>query len=38
VARARELAGAAGAVLVSGSIYLIGDVLRPQASDRVSVL
>lgn len=38
VARARELAGRAGAVIVSGSIYLIADVLRPRASDRVSAL
>ena len=38
LARARELAGALGAVVVSGSIYLIADVLRPAASDRVSAL
>ncbi|MBV8431122.1 MAG: hypothetical protein JO244_08170 [Solirubrobacterales bacterium] len=38
LARAREVAGAAGAVVVTGSIYLIADVLRPEAQDRVSVL
>ncbi len=38
VARARELAGPAGAVIVCGSIYLIADVLRPRVSDRASAL
>ena len=36
--RARELAGAAGAVLATGSIYLIADLLRPPASGRASML
>lgn len=36
--RARELAGRAGAVVVSGSIYLIADVLRPATHDRASML
>jgi dihydrofolate synthase/folylpolyglutamate synthase len=38
VARAREVAGRSGAVLVTGSIYLIADVLRPAARERVSTL
>ncbi|HTX32115.1 MAG TPA: cyanophycin synthetase [Solirubrobacteraceae bacterium] len=38
LARARELAGAGGAVVISGSIYLIADVLRPVSRDRVSAL
>jgi dihydrofolate synthase / folylpolyglutamate synthase len=38
LARARELAGACGGVVVSGSIYLIADVLRPVSRDRVSAL
>jgi dihydrofolate synthase/folylpolyglutamate synthase len=38
LARARELAGAAGAVVVTGSIYLIADVLQPEARSRVSML
>jgi dihydrofolate synthase / folylpolyglutamate synthase len=38
LARARELAGASGGVVVSGSIYLIADVLRPVSRDRVSAL
>jgi dihydrofolate synthase/folylpolyglutamate synthase len=36
--RARELAGPAGAVLATGSIYLIADLLSPRAGRRVSVL
>jgi dihydrofolate synthase/folylpolyglutamate synthase len=32
VARARELAGPDGAVVATGSIYLIADLLRPQGS------
>jgi dihydrofolate synthase / folylpolyglutamate synthase len=36
--RARELAGRSGAVVISGSIYLIADVLRPVSRDRVSAL
>jgi dihydrofolate synthase/folylpolyglutamate synthase len=36
--RARELAGAGGAVLVTGSIYLIADLVRPIAAGRASVL
>jgi dihydrofolate synthase / folylpolyglutamate synthase len=38
LARARERAGAGGAVLVAGSIYLLGDILRPPASGRASIL
>ena len=39
VARARALAGPAGAVLVTGSIYLIADLSRPVAArDRVSMM
>lgn len=36
--RARELAGPGGAVLVTGSIYLIADLLRPAQSGRASML
>lgn len=36
--RARELAGAGGAVLATGSIYLIADLLRPLAAGRTSML
>jgi dihydrofolate synthase/folylpolyglutamate synthase len=36
--RARELAGRNGAVLATGSIYLIADLLRPSASGRASIL
>jgi dihydrofolate synthase/folylpolyglutamate synthase len=36
--RARELAGPAGAVLATGSIYLIADLLSPRAGRRVSML
>jgi dihydrofolate synthase/folylpolyglutamate synthase len=36
--RARELAATTGAVVVSGSIYLVADLLRPPASGRVSML
>jgi len=38
LARARELAGEDGAVLVTGSIYLIADLLRPAAAGRASML
>jgi dihydrofolate synthase/folylpolyglutamate synthase len=38
VARARELAGGDGAVLVTGSIYLVADLLRPPAAGRASIL
>jgi dihydrofolate synthase / folylpolyglutamate synthase len=36
--RARELAGTDGAVLATGSLYLIADLLRPSSSARASVL
>ena len=36
--RAQARAGAAGAVLATGSIYLIADLLRPPASGRASIL
>jgi dihydrofolate synthase/folylpolyglutamate synthase len=36
--RARELAGAGGAVLATGSIYLVGDLIRQPGQRRVSVL
>ena len=35
---ARELAGTGGAVLATGSLYLIADLLRPSSSVRASVL
>jgi dihydrofolate synthase/folylpolyglutamate synthase len=38
VARARELAGADGAVLAAGSLYLVGDLLAPEQAKRASVL
>jgi len=38
LARARELAGPAGAVLVTGSIYLIADLVREDADARASTL
>jgi dihydrofolate synthase/folylpolyglutamate synthase len=38
VQRACELAGAGGAVLATGSIYLIADLLRPQSSVQASRL
>jgi dihydrofolate synthase/folylpolyglutamate synthase len=38
LARARELAGAGGAVLATGSIYLIADLVRQPASGRASML
>ena len=38
VARARELAGADGAVLATGSIYLIADLVRGAADARASTL
>lgn len=36
--RARELAGANGVVVAAGSIYLVADLLRPDAARRVSTL
>lgn len=36
--RARELAGPGGAVVLTGSIYLVADVLRPAGSGRASML
>ena len=36
--RGRELAGAGGAVLATGSIYLIADLLRPESSVLASML
>ena len=36
--RARELAGTSGAVVATGSIYLVADLLRPPASGRASML
>jgi dihydrofolate synthase/folylpolyglutamate synthase len=38
LARARELAGPQGAVLATGSIYLVADLLRPAGARRVSAL
>jgi dihydrofolate synthase / folylpolyglutamate synthase len=38
LARARELAGADGAVLATGSIYLIADLVREDANARASTL
>ena len=38
IERARELAGAGGAVLATGSIYLVADLLRPLAAGRASML
>jgi dihydrofolate synthase / folylpolyglutamate synthase len=38
LARARELAGSSGAVLATGSIYLIADLLAPASRGRASVL
>jgi dihydrofolate synthase/folylpolyglutamate synthase len=38
VERARELAGPDGAVLVTGSIYLVADLIRPEGARRVSAL
>jgi dihydrofolate synthase / folylpolyglutamate synthase len=38
VSRARELAGADGAVLATGSIYLIADLVREDADARASTL
>jgi dihydrofolate synthase/folylpolyglutamate synthase len=36
--RARELAGPGGTVLATGSIYLVGDLLAPAGTRRVSML
>lgn len=38
VERARQVAGSSGAVVVTGSIYLIADVLSPAAAHRASML
>jgi len=38
LARARDLAGPGGAVLATGSIYLVADLLRPAGTRRVSAL
>jgi dihydrofolate synthase/folylpolyglutamate synthase len=38
LARARELAGISGAVLVTGSLHLISDLVRDPASERASSL
>ncbi len=38
VARARELAGPDGAVLVAGSLYLVADLLRPADMTQASAL
>jgi dihydrofolate synthase/folylpolyglutamate synthase len=38
VARARELAGPAGAVLATGSIYLVADLARAGTERRASTL
>ena len=38
LARARELAGPEGAVLATGSIYLVADLLRPPGARRASML
>jgi dihydrofolate synthase/folylpolyglutamate synthase len=38
LARARELAGPQGAVVATGSLYLVADLLAPAAGRRASVL
>jgi dihydrofolate synthase/folylpolyglutamate synthase len=38
MALARELAGAGGVVLATGSIYLVADLLRPAGAGRGSTL
>jgi dihydrofolate synthase/folylpolyglutamate synthase len=38
LARARELAGARGLVVATGSIYLVADLLRPAGTGRASML
>ena len=38
VQRARELAGADGVVLATGSIYLVGDLVAPVGRGRASTL
>jgi dihydrofolate synthase/folylpolyglutamate synthase len=38
LARARDLAGPDGAVLATGSVYLVGDLLAPAAARRASTL
>jgi dihydrofolate synthase/folylpolyglutamate synthase len=36
--RARELAGPAGTVVVTGSLYLVADLVRPSSAQRASIL
>jgi dihydrofolate synthase/folylpolyglutamate synthase len=38
LARARELAGPQGAVLATGSLYLVADLVTPVAGRRASIL
>ena len=38
LARARDLAGSDGAVLVAGSLYLVADLVRPAGARRASIL
>jgi dihydrofolate synthase / folylpolyglutamate synthase len=38
LARAREVAGEAGAVVATGSIYLVADLVRPEGAARASTL
>jgi dihydrofolate synthase/folylpolyglutamate synthase len=38
LARARQLAGADGVVLATGSIYLVADLLRPVGRAHASML
>ncbi|HUB03702.1 MAG TPA: cyanophycin synthetase [Solirubrobacteraceae bacterium] len=38
LARAREIAGAGGLVVATGSIYLVADLLRPEGAGRASML
>jgi dihydrofolate synthase/folylpolyglutamate synthase len=38
IGRARELAGRAGVVLATGSLYLVADLLRPATKGRASIL
>jgi dihydrofolate synthase/folylpolyglutamate synthase len=38
LARARELAGRDGAVIVAGSLYLVADLLSPARRERASML
>ena len=38
VSRAREIAGREGAVVVTGSIYLIAELVREEGAERASAL